>query len=306
MQGVPLKPLPRKYQEMLFKCGSIFLGNAILAFSIAAFVVPHDIIMGGVTGLGILCNRIFGVDVALAVLILNILALLLGYLVLGKQFFVATVASSLLYPVLLGFMQALPGISSLTDNILLASLFAGGLIGISLGLVIRVGASTGGIDVVNLVLHKWLHIPVSVLVYIVDFFILGGQALVSQSSQILYGIMLLVVETVVLNQVMVLGQAQIQIFAISAYFEEIRDKLLAELHVGVTMLLIETGCMQQQQKGVLCVIPPRKLFAAKELIQAIDPNAFITITQIKEVRGQGFTLERKDCLPGKKDSGTNP
>ena len=160
----------------------------------------------------------------------------------------------------------------------------------------RVGASTGGTDVWNLVLHKWFHLPVSVFVYLTDFLILGGQAVFSQPVQILYGIVLLVVETFTLNRVMLLGQSQIQIFVISSQFEVIRQKLLVALNAGVTMVVVETGCMQQQQKGVLCVIPPRKLYAAKELIQSVDPDAFITVTQIKEVRGQGFTLERKEYL----------
>lgn len=282
--------------KVLWTCASILLGNTILAFTIAAFVVPHDIIMGGATGIGILVGHFLDTDVALNVLVLNLLALLLGYIVLGKGFFFATVGSSLLYPLLLGVVQRIPGIDSLTDNPLLSALFAGGLIGIAVGMVIRVGASTGGTDVVNLVLHKWFHLPVSVFVYIVDFLILGGQALFSQPEQILYGLVLLVVESVALNQVMLLGQSQIQIFAVSDRFEEIRRRLLGELRAGVTMVLIETGIAERQRKGVLCVIPPRKLYAAKELIHSVDPGAFITVTQIKEVRGQGFTLERKDYL----------
>ena len=126
--------------------------------------------------------------------------------------------------------------------------------------------------------------------------ILGGQAIFSEPEQILYGVVLLVVETIALDKVMLMGQSQIQVFAISSHFEEIRQKLLLELNAGVTMMMIETGCAGEQQKGVLCVIPPRKLFAAKELIQSVDPDAFITVTQIKEVRGQGFTMERH-CYP---------
>ena len=233
--------------------------------------MPNGLITGGATGLGILINRFLKTDVAVVVLVLNLLALLLGYVVLGKKFLLTTVGSSLLYPVLLGFAQRIPGITTLTDDLLLASLLAGGLIGIAVGMVMRVGASTGGTDVLNLVLHKWFHLPVSVFVYLVDIVILGGQAIFSEPEQILYGVVLLVVETIALDKVMLMGQSQIQVFAISSHFEEIRQKLLLELNAGVTMMMIETGCAGEQQKGVLCVIPPRKLFAAKELIQSVDP-----------------------------------
>lgn len=290
-----MKHIADRYGSTLWTCASILLGNAVLAFAIAAFVMPHGILTGGATGIGILLNHFLNIDVSVLILILNLAALLLGWVVLGKTFVIATVGSSLLYPLLLSLMQRIPGIASLTDDLLLASLLAGGLIGIALGMVMRVGASTGGTDVVNLVLHQWFHLPVSVFVYCVDILILGGQALFSDPEQILYGVVLLVVETLALNQVMLLGQPQIQIFAISHHFEEIRKRLLVELQAGVTMVIIETGCAGQRQKGVLCVIPPRKLFAAKELIHAIDPEAFITVTQIKEVRGQGFTLARRDA-----------
>ena len=290
-----MKHLSGSLGSTLWTCASILLGNAVLAFAIAAFTVPHGLIMGGVTGISLFLGRFLDLDVAVIVLILNLLALVLGLVVLGRTFLLATVGSSLLYPLLLDLTQKIPGIGALTDDPLLDSLLAGSLIGIAVGLVMRVGASTGGTDVLNLVLHKWFHLPVSVFVYLTDFTILGGQALFSQPEQILYGVVLLVVETFTLNRVMLLGQPQVQVFAISERYEELRKKLLVELQAGVTMVMIETGCAGQRQEGVLCVIPPRKLFAAKELIHAVDPDAFITVTRIQEVRGQGFSMARRDA-----------
>ncbi len=281
------------YQKLLRTCLAVVGGNIFLAFGIAAFVIPQGIIMGGATGIGIVLSRHIPLETATIVLILNLLALVLGGVVLGKQFLLTTVASSMLYPLFLGIVQRIPGIDALTDSMMLSALFGGGIVGISLGLVMRVGASTGGMDVVNLVLHKCLHLPVSVLVYITDIFILGAQALTADPEQILYGIVMLVVETIVLDKVMLLGQSQIQIFAISTEYDAIRKGILKELQAGATMVCIETGLTNRQQRGVLCIIPPRKLYATQELIHSIDPNAFLTVTQIKEVRGQGFTTERK-------------
>ena len=271
----------------------ILAGNALLAFLVAAFVIPHDIIMGGTTGIGLVLDGVLPIETAGIVLILNLILLLAGLLVLGKKFFLTTVASSVLYPMMLGFMQRIPGIGSLTDNELLAAIFAGVLMGLALGMVMRVGSSTGGVDILNLMLHKWCHLPVAVFVYLTDFAVVGGQAFFHKPEKLLYGIVVLVLETIVLDQVMLFGTDQIQIFAISSRYEEIRHRLLKDLEAGVTMAMIETGCLEQQQKGVLCVIPNRKLFAATELIQEIDPEAFITVTKIKEVRGRGFTKERQ-------------
>ena len=273
-------------------CSAILAGNILLGFAVAAFILPSGVIMGGATGVGIVLARFIPLDTATIVLCVNLMALALGWAVLGWRFVVATIASSLLYPIFLGAAQRIPGIDQLTADPLLAALLGGGLVGIAVGLVMRVGSSTGGTDVVNLVLHKWTHIPVSAAVYLTDIVIMGAQALFSDPEQILYGVVLLVVETIALDRVMLLGQSQTQLFVVSSQYEKLRQKFLTELQAGTTMVYIETGRTRTLQRGVLCVIPPRKLYAAQALIQSVDPHAFLTITQIKEVRGQGFSSER--------------
>ncbi|WP_322201453.1 YitT family protein [Acutalibacter intestini] len=271
---------------------AIIAGNMLLGFAVAAFILPSGVIMGGATGVGVVLARFIPLDTAVIVLCVNLLALALGWAVLGWRFVLATVASSLLYPIFLGAAQRVPDIDGLTADPLLSALLGGGLVGIAVGLVMRVGSSTGGTDVVNLALHQWTHIPVSVAVYLTDIVIMGAQAVFSDPEQILYGVVLLVVETIVLDKVMLLGQSQIQLFVVSSRYEEIRQKCLTKLQAGITMIQIETGRTRLPQRGVLCVIPPRKLYAAQSLIQSVDPHAFLTITQIKEVRGQGFSSER--------------
>lgn len=276
---------------------SIAVGNALLAFLVAAFIIPHNIIMGGTTGIGIVLGKLFNFDTATFILILNVILLFLGLFALGKKFFVSTIASSILYPVFLGLFQRIPNIDKLTDDPLLAAIFAGVMMGISLGLVMRVGSSTGGMDVVCLVLNKYLHRPVSFFVYLTDFIIIGGQAIFAKPQDTLLGLLVLALEAMVLDRVMILGKSQIQIFVVSSRYEDIRTLLLTKLEAGVTMTMIETGCLGEAQKGVMCVIPKRKLYDATELINSVDPNAFTTITQINEVRGRGFTKERQIKKP---------
>lgn len=271
---------------------TVLAGNALLAFFVAAFVIPHDIIMGGTTGIGIVLNKALSIDTAMLIFVLNMALLIFGGFVLGKKFFLTTVASSILYPAMLAVMMRIPGIDSITDNSLLAALFGGCLEGLSLGMLMRVGSSTGGMDVVNLVLHKWFHLPVSLFVSVTDVLVVGGQALFSTPEKLLLAIVTIFCETVVVEQVMILGKSQMQIYVISEQYETLRKKLLSEAQVGVTMAMIETGLFRKEQKGLLCVISPRKLYSVTELIQSVDPEAFITITKIKEVRGHGFTLER--------------
>ena len=270
----------------------VLLGNAVLAFTVAAFLVPQGIIMGGATGIGLTIGHFIALDLSAIIFLVNIVLFVLGTIVLGKKFALTTLISTFVYPVFLSVMRSIPGITELTDNIMLAALYGGALLGLGIGLVVRVGASTGGTDILALVLHKWFHISLAVFVYVVDFTVLLCQALFSNSEQILYGILVLIVSTMALNRVMLMGQAQIQLFIITEKYEEVKEKVLKEMDAGVTLVHIETGYGAKQQKGVLCVIPNRKLYSINQVVQMIDSQAFITITQINEVRGRGFTIER--------------
>lgn len=284
-----MKSSLKKHVNTVF---GVLVGNAILAFTVVAFIVPHGVIMGGATGIGLTIAHYVPVDLSIIIFIVNSILFVLGATVLGKKFAVATIASTFIYPTFLSIVQKIPGIDGLTDNLMLATLYAGALLGVGIGLIVRVGSSTGGTDIVALVLNKWFHIPVAGLLYVIDFLVLGGQVFFSDTEQIMYGVLMLVLETAILNKVMLLGQSQIQLFIISEEYEHIWEKMLKELDAGVTMVHVETGYGQENQKGVLCIIPNRKLYSVKELVQSIDPKAFITITQINEVRGRGFSMER--------------
>ena len=267
--------MKKPWQKNLETVLGVLIGNIVLAFTVAAFMVPHGIIMGGATGIG-----------------LTISLFLLGAVTLGKKFVITTIASTFLYPASLSVMQAIPGITRLTDNIMLATLYGGALLGLGVGMIVRVGSSTGGTDILALVFNKWFHISVAVLMYIVDFTVLGAQMLFSDTEQIMYGILALVIETTILNRVMLMGQSQIQLFVISEKHEEIRERMLKEQDAGVTMVHVQTGFSKEEQKAILCIIPNRKLYATNEMIHSIDEKAFITISQINEVKGRGFTMER--------------
>lgn len=270
----------------------VLLGNIALAVAVGAFIVPHGIITGGSTGIALTINHYVKGNLSVTIFIVNIILFILGTIVLGKKFALTTLVSTVVYPVFLSIVQAIPGITKLTDHIMLASLYGGAVLGLGIGLVVRVGASTGGTDILALVLHKWFHIPLAVFIYMVDFSVLLCQAFFSNSEQILYGILVLVVAAMALNRVMLMGQSQIQLFIITEKYEEVKEKVLKEIDAGVTMVHIETGYGAKQQKGVLCVIPNRKLYSVNQVVQSVDPKAFITITQINEVRGRGFTIER--------------
>lgn len=291
MRRIALSGKKKKILDTIF---GVVLGNLVLAFTVAAFMVPHGIIMGGSTGVGLIVKHYFGLPLSGVILVSNLLLFFLGTFVLGKKFAINTLLSTFLFPLSLSLVEMIPKVDQITDNMMLATIYGGMLLGLGIGMIVRVGASTGGTDILALVLNKSLHIPVAILLYVVDFILLGFQFFFSTGEQVLYGVLNLFITSLVLNRVMLYGKSQIQIFVITEKSEEVREKILKHMDAGVTMVQLETGFSREKQQGVLCVIPPWKLYTVKEAIQSIDPQAFITISQINEVSGRGFTLEKYD------------
>ena len=281
----------RNWKQLILTGICVLTGNALLAFGVAAFILPHNILSDGTTGIGIALGHAFpGFDPALAILILNIVLLLIGLLVLGKKFFLTTIAGSLLYPLFLAGLERIPNIGTLTDDPTLAAIAAGLVIGVGMGLTMRVGSSTGGTDIVVLIIHRWFGLPISWMVNILGVLIIGVQA-IWYPQRALLGFLMLILESILIEQVIIVGKAQVQLFVVSDRYEDIRESLLHSLNAGVTMTMIETGHLEKQQQGVLCVLHPRKLHDATELIRKIDPEAFLTVTKIREVHGRGFIEE---------------
>lgn len=287
-----IKRMKKSWKKSFETVICVLIGNLIVAIAASAFIIPHGIIAGGATGVGLTINHYVRGNLSVIIFIVNITLFILGTAVLGKKFALTTLVSTVVYPVFLSIVQTVPGIAELTDNSMLGALYGGALLGLGVGLVVRVGSSTGGTDILALVLNKWFHMSVAVFMYIVDFIVLVCQAVFSTPEQILYGILVLVVTTMMMNRMVLMGQSQIQLFIITEKYEEVKEKVLKEIDAGVTMVHIETGYGAKQQKGVLCVIPNRKLYAVNQVVQTVDPRAFITITQINEVRGRGFSMER--------------
>ena len=270
----------------------ILAGNIILAFALSAFILPHGMIVGGTTGLSIIVNHYLHVDISAVVAGVNALMFFTGLLFLGKKFALTTILSTVIFPGLLSFFRSVDALNHLTGNLLLAALYGGVLIGLGIGIVLRAGASTGGLDIPPLVLNKKFKIPVGVSMYAIDFAILMIQVLFSNTEQVLYGIIITLLSSLVINQVMVSGNQQVQIFVISDKTEQLREKLIYEMDFGVSLVHMEAGYTGKEQWGLMCVTTQRNLPVIKEAVREIDKKAFITVSRIYEVEGRGFTMER--------------
>ncbi len=278
--------------QRLIRYVCIFLGNLLLAFGVAAFAIPHSLALTGVNGIARNLEHFLGLDMALAILVINLAAFLAGYICMGKEFALNTVISTVLYPIAFRVLSQMSGLAALTTDRLLATLLSGIFFGLGIGLVMRVGVSTGGMDIPPLVLNKKFQIPVVVSMYGIEVASLMVQLTYSSSEQVLYAVISTLVTGTVLNQVLVYGNGNIQTMIISKEYERMSSYIQEHLGHGCTLVPVETGYLHEQQMAVLSVLPARELGRLRQGIQQLDPLAFMVVTNAREVRGIGFTLDR--------------
>lgn len=266
----------------------VLVGNSINAFAVAFFILPNDLAMGGGTGISLIVNHFFNIPISAFVLIFNIIMFLIGAAFLGKKFAVTTAISTFYYPFILAVFQKIIGSYSVTDDIFLNTFFAGLLMGLSLGIVVRAGASTGGMDIPPLVINKYFGVPVSAAMYAFGLIILAVQFTFKDAEKILYGIVLIMINSLVLDKMIVLGKQRVELQIISEKSEEIKRAIIEKVGRGVTMIYGETGYMGEKCDIVLTVVSNRQLLKTERIVKSIDPGSFVIINSVKEVAGKGF------------------
>ena len=271
---------------------AVILGNFICAAGIKLFLEPAGIAASSTTGLAMTVEHYLNIPMSYVVFVINMLMLVLGLVVLGKKFVITTLASSFLYPAFLEMLDRMIGDYLLTDDKILCILFAAVFLGVGLGILIRAGASTGGLDIPPIVGKKLFRIPVSVTMNTMDFFILGSQLLYRSVENVLYGLVMVFLLARVLDAMLMLGTTKTEVKIISSKTEEICQAILTRVDRGVTLLDGESGYKRDEMKIVLSVISNRELPRLEKVVHEIDPECFMIVTRISEVKGKGFSRSR--------------
>ncbi len=273
------------------------LGVFIASFAFSFFISPKGFVIGGVSGISVILYELFGFDTALTILIMNILLLLLGFLCLGKEFFLKTIYGSLMFPVFVKLFDLLYSTinpETVNDNLLLI-VFSSLIMGYGLGLAVKNGGTTGGVDIPQNILLKFFHIPFSVSIIIIDgTIILLGYLLIPNSdlSLILYGILFAVVSGIVVDKVIFSGFNKRAVYIISDKNDEIKNKILEQIGRGVTKMKIVGGYTNKEKEKLVCVLSNFEYFKLKKIIEECDPTAFFYAVRASEVSGEGFTYEK--------------
>ena len=281
------------HRQRLLSLLLVLVGNIIYTFTVKLFLLPAGLISGGTTGLAMTVNHLTGIPISGFIFVFNIAMLVLGWCLLGRQFALTTVFSSLFYPIALEILNTTLGDVRITQNLLLNTLYAGLGLGCSLGMVIRGGASTGGMDIPPLVLKKLLNIPVTVSLWTFDFCIMLSQMTFHPAEDLLYGVLLLMVVSFALNKVLLMGTSRTEVKIVSSKADDLRIAILSQVDRGVTILHGEGGYLHTPTEVILSVVSNHEMPKLERLAREIDPECFMIVSRVTEVWGRGFSHSKE-------------
>ena len=274
------------------------IGNTMLAFAICAFVVPQNFMMGGASGIALAVQHWLPIRLSVLSAVINGALFCLGWAFLGWQFAARSLVSTIVYPLIMAVFEELPVATLFAEeNELLCALYAAALVGAGIGLVVRVGGSTGGMDIPPCILQKYKGIPIGKSLLWFDGAIILAQVLMQGIDGVLYALLILVLTSVVVDHTVVSGEQKVEILIISSEYEAIRREILSTQDCGVTLLDIETGYLGEKSKALLSVVYAKKYPEIRNAALKIDPRAFLVTSDVRNVNGVGYTLSRAEHAP---------
>jgi uncharacterized membrane-anchored protein YitT (DUF2179 family) len=272
----------------------IMAANFLLAFASAFFLIPMNIVNGGMTGLSLIFFSWFAIPVDITTAILAWSFFFVGLIILGKKFSAQTFLATILYPIFLFLLIRFVGQDWIGLSIeeethrLLASVFGGSLVGLGIGMSFLVGGSTGGFDVVMLIGQRYFDWKASVSSFVIDAVIIAIGMFTFGIITGLYGVIATVLTSVMIELVFV-GLSKVYLVTIvSSQHALINQFIIDKLSRGSTIYQAKGGYLQQPQNVIQVAIQRQEYFLLKQMIAEKDPSAFVMITQARAILGLGF------------------
>ena len=264
-------------------------GLFIYVFSWTAFLIPHEIAGGGVSGLASVINYATGFDVSYSYLIINAFLLGIGFLILGKGFGFKTIYCILVAALMFKFLPLIPWISDIDDKLINAVL-GGTLSGIGIGLIFLQGGSTGGTDIIALIIAKFREMSPGRVFILCDLIIIGSVFFIPGKSleDVIYGYIVMVFFFYVIDMILTGNKHSLQVFVFSNKYAEIADRITKEMGRGVTAVNSIGWYSQNESKMLVVILRKSQLTDISAIVKEIDHNAFISVSAVMSVYGQGF------------------
>lgn len=279
LEKVEAKYRLRRYIELVI---------GILSISIAfnLFLLPNNIVFGGVSGLSIIVKELLPIDPSQFIMIASLILLVISFLVLGKQVTKGSIIGSILFPIFVGLTANINQYINLdTSNLLLSVIFGGILYGFGAGLVFRAGFTTGGTDIINQIISKYAHVSMGNAMLMSDGLIVVSGVFFFGVTKLLYAIIVVYIIGFMTDKVLLGISNSKAFYIITNEDEKIRNYILNELHHSVTIFNVKGGYSKQKDEVLLCVVPTNEYYKLKEGIREIDENSFFVVCDAYEVFG---------------------
>jgi len=268
----------------------ILIGTFIMAAGFVLFISPYKLAPGGVYGIAIILHHLFGFPIGLTALAMDIPLTILGIKILGPRFGIKTIVGFLATSIWVSLLEWTYGYEPLVENdALLSAIFGGVLIGLGLGLVFKSRATSGGSDIISMIIAKYTHLPIGQLMIMVDSaIVLLGLAAFGKWEIPLYSWIVIFISGKLIDVVLQGLDYDKTLFIVSEQHEAIRNKILTDLNRGGT-ILNGKGMYNGSDKSIIfTVVNRRELAILKDFINKVDPNAFLTVLNANEILGEGF------------------
>lgn len=271
----------------LVRCTSIVIGTLLIALGINLFLLPHKLSTGGVSGIGTVLVYLFNVPVAVTNILINALLFFIGFRCLGTGKWISSVIGVVLLTVFLLLTSLIKPISC---DVFTALIAGSVLVGAGIGLVIRQGASTGGSDLVALMVNKRMpHIGVARIIFVTDAAVVVASGAVLGGFQItVYSLCALYIASRISDWILVLGESGKSVYIFSEQYKSIAQGILFELGRGVTALDAHGMYSEKESRVLLCAVTPKELPQLVTLVRRFDEKAFLIINDVHKILGEGF------------------
>ncbi|QHW30162.1 YitT family protein [Paenibacillus rhizovicinus] len=282
--------------QMLRNLIPVMIGTAIYAFGLHYFLLPNQLMEGGVTGIAILLNYAMGWPLSISTLVLNIPLFVIGYRILGKSHTGYTVFGAVSLSVFLALMEKLIAIGWVvpfrtSNDYILAVLYAGVTLGTGLGIVFRFGGTTGGVDIVARIASKLKGWSMGQVILTLDIVIIGLSLLYIPKEKVLYTLVAVFIASKLIDFIQEGAYAAKEFSIITELGDEIGLKITTDMDRGVTLFPAKGVYSGKEKQVVYCVVARHEIRMLKSIVRGIDPRAFIVINDVHDVLGEGFKEE---------------
>jgi uncharacterized membrane-anchored protein YitT (DUF2179 family) len=281
----PKQHVKLKKTTILKRTIAILIGAILMAAGLEIFLVPNSVIDGGITGISIMLAHLTGLPLGIFIFILNLPFFYIGRKQIGKTFAISTVFGIV---VLSFFTSIFYPIPAFTDDILLATIFGGMILGAGVGLVIRYGGALDGTEILAILINKKIPFSVGQIIMFFNIFILGAAGFVFSWDRAMYSILAYIIAFKTIDVVVEGLEQSKSVWIISEKNQALGDAINARLGRGVTYMNGEGAYSGEDTKVVFCVITRLEEAELKTIVEEIDPSAFLAIADITEVRGGRF------------------